>query len=117
MRLIWLICGFMALGLGLIGVITPVLPTVPFMILAAFCFSRSSERLHNWILSHPRLGPPVIAWRERGAISLFAKRISSVSMLGAWLLSLFLGLAPTILAIQAAAMIGAAAFIWSRPSA
>lgn len=79
-----------------------------------FTLVRASAQL---ILSHPRLGPPVIAWRERGAISLFAKRISSVSMLGAWLLSLFLGLAPTILAIQAAAMIGAAAFIWSRPSA
>lgn len=117
MRLFWLILGILALALGLIGVITPVLPTVPFMILATFCFSRSSERLHGWIIGHPKLGPPVIAWRERGAISRFAKRISTGSMLGAWLLSLGLGFAPWILAVQAAAIIAAASFIWSRPSA
>lgn len=116
MRLIWLICGLVALGLGLIGIVTPILPTVPFLILAAFCFSRSSERLHDWILRHPRLGPPVLAWRERGAISLFAKRISTASMFAAWLLSLALGLPAWVLIVQAAALIGAAGFIWSRPS-
>lgn len=117
MRVIWLACGFIALGLGIIGIVTPLLPTVPFAILAAFCFSKSSERLHNWIMAHPRLGPPVMAWRERGAISVFAKRISTASMAAAWLLSLALGLPAWLLALQGVTLIAVGWFIWSRPSA
>ena len=56
-RLLWLLGGFLALGLGLVGVITPVLPTVPFVLLAAWCFSKGSARWEAWLLAHPRWGP------------------------------------------------------------
>lgn len=49
-------CGWLALGLGAAGVFLPVLPTAPFVILAAACFLRSSERLHSWIVDHPVFG-------------------------------------------------------------
>lgn len=72
-RLLWLLGGFLALGLGLIGVITPVLPTVPFVLLAAWCFSKGSARWEAWLLAHPRWGPMVRDWRERHAVPRRAK--------------------------------------------
>ena len=54
--LLWL-AGAMALALGVIGIFLPVLPTTPFVLLAAYCFSRGSERWERWLLEHPQLGP------------------------------------------------------------
>lgn len=48
--------GWLFLGLGVIGLFVPVLPTAPFVLIAAACFMRSSERLHAWLVSHPQLG-------------------------------------------------------------
>ena len=68
-RHFYLIAGWASLGLGAIGAFLPLLPTVPFVILAAFCFARSSPRLENWLLTHPHFGHHIVAWREKGAIS------------------------------------------------
>lgn len=66
-------CGFVALILGIIGAFLPVLPTTPFAILAAYCFSKSSPRLHRWILSLPVLGPNVEEWEKHKVIRPWAK--------------------------------------------
>lgn len=55
-RHLLLACGWIALGLGAIGLFVPVLPTAPFVLLAAACFLRSSARLHAWLVSHPTFG-------------------------------------------------------------
>ena len=52
-------CGWAALGLGVVGLAVPILPTVPFLLLAAACFLRSSERWHRWLVSHPVFGPHI----------------------------------------------------------
>lgn len=114
-RLIWLIAGILSLGAGLIGVFLPLIPTVPFMLLAAFCFARSSERLHDWLVNHPRFGPQIVNWRAHGAISKSAKRLATFSILGAFAISLLLGLKPWILGVQAVTLACVALFIWSRP--
>lgn len=75
-RHIFLLLGLAFTGLGFLGAFLPVLPTVPFLIVAAACFARSSKRLELWLLSHRRFGPLLIDWRERGAIPLRAKWMS-----------------------------------------
>jgi uncharacterized membrane protein YbaN (DUF454 family) len=81
-RALWVGAGFLSLIVGLVGVALPVLPTVPFVLLAAYCFSRGSERFERWIVEHPRLGPPVRQWREHRAVPLRAKQFATVMMAG-----------------------------------
>ncbi len=64
MRVFWAVFGLMSLGLGMIGVFLPLLPTVPFILLAAFCFSKSSDRLHGWLTNHSKFGPIIEVWRR-----------------------------------------------------
>ncbi len=116
MRYLWATLGLICVGLGLIGILLPLLPTVPFMLLAAFFFSKSSERLHHWLISHPTLGPPIIEWQTSGAINPRVKRIATVSIAAVFLLSVVLGLRPLILGIQAGVLILVLIFIWSRPN-
>jgi hypothetical protein len=114
-RAVWLIAGFVSLGLGIVGIALPLLPTTPFVILAAFCFARSSPRLHSWLANHPRFGPAIRDWARSGAIHPKAKRLALGMMAGAFALSLATGLPTYALALQGLALIGAGAFVWTRP--
>lgn len=76
LRWLFLALGLGFSGLGFAGTVLPVLPTVPFLILAAACFARSSQRLEHWLLTHPYFGPLLRDWRERGAIPMRAKWMS-----------------------------------------
>ncbi len=116
MRFVWASLGLLSVACGVIGVFLPLVPTVPFMLLAAFFFARSSERLHSWLLGHPTFGPPTIDWQERGAIGLRAKRIATLSIIAVFGLSLVMGLRWQILAIQATVLVCVLTFIWTRPS-
>ena len=116
MRVVWAGLGLCSVALGLVGVVVPLLPTVPFMILAAFFFAKSSERLHGWLLGHPTFGPPIVDWQEHGAISMHGKRLATLSIAMVLGLSLILGLRWQILAIQACILACVLIFIWSRPS-
>jgi uncharacterized membrane protein YbaN (DUF454 family) len=63
-RVLLLVVGSVALALGVVGVFVPVLPTTPFLLVAAACFARASTRLYGWLLSQPTLGPIVAEWRR-----------------------------------------------------
>ncbi len=80
-RPLYLCAGFLALVLGAIGVVLPLLPTTPFVILAAFFFSKGSERLHQWLLNQKTFGPMIRAWEQHKVIPHKAKLISTVMML------------------------------------
>ncbi|WP_298308425.1 YbaN family protein [uncultured Erythrobacter sp.] len=82
MRRLYLAAGVLSVTLGAIGAILPIVPTVPFLLLAAFCFARSNEEWERKIIEHPRWGPQIMAWRERRAIARNAK-ISAIAALAA----------------------------------
>jgi uncharacterized membrane protein YbaN (DUF454 family) len=116
MRFVWALFGLLALGAGLIGIVLPLIPTVPFLLLAAFCFARSSERLHDWLVHHPKLGPPIRDWNRSGVIRRNAKIFATISVAAAFSLSVYIGLRPQLLAIQAVTLGCVMLFIWTRPS-
>ena len=70
--------GIFNVALGTAGIFLPLLPTTPFLLLAAYLFARSDPRLHGWLLSHPRLGPYISAFRNRNGLTRTQKlRIGS----------------------------------------
>jgi len=106
--------GFIALGLGFAGIFLPLLPTTPFILLAAFLFDRSSPRFHAWLFHHPRFGAILRDWRENRAISMRGKVMATVAMAVAIAIPLIAGFAPWIIAVQVAVMAGVLTFIWTR---
>jgi len=114
LRIGYVTLGFLSLAIGAVGAFLPLLPTVPFMLLAAFFFARSSPRMERRLLEHPVVGPHIVAWRSRGAISRRGKRAALV----AFAISAGIGLAaltfPWSLLPLLAALIGGS-WIWTRP--
>ena len=113
-RILYLIAGWTALALGAVGIALPVLPTVPFVILAAFCFARSSPRLEAWLVEHPRFGHHIVAWRTRGAISRKGKVAALIAFACSAIVALLFAPMPWKLIPLAAAAIGGT-WIWTRP--
>ncbi|MEJ2383124.1 MAG: YbaN family protein [Xanthomonadales bacterium] len=72
--------GFVFLAIGALGLLLPLLPTTPFILLAAGCFAQSSERMHRWILANRTFGPMVRDWNERRCIRCRVKWIAIASM-------------------------------------
>ena len=112
-RIFYLISGYIALGLGIAGIPLPILPTVPFILLAAFCFARSSPKLEQYLLDHKVFGPHIVSWRERGAISRKGKIAALVTFAASIGLAAVFAPMPWALA-PAAALIGGT-WIWTRP--
>ncbi|MDG1206896.1 MAG: YbaN family protein [Pseudomonadales bacterium] len=83
-RRLYLGLGFVALALGIIGIPMPVLPTTPFLLLSAWCFARSSERWHQWLLANDTFGPVIASWEQSRCISIRTKvmAISSMVLVG-----------------------------------
>jgi uncharacterized membrane protein YbaN (DUF454 family) len=76
----WTAAGIAALVLGLAGIALPVLPTIPFLIVAADCFSRGNRRWERWLLSRRKVGPLIRDWREHHAVPLPAKVVGTAMM-------------------------------------
>lgn len=114
-RRLWHVLGLVALALGIIGIALPVMPTVPFLLLAAAAFARSSPRLERRILNHPTYGPPVRAWREHGAISRLAKIWATAGMAGGVGFSLLMGMPLWVVTAQALICTAIGAYVITRP--
>ena len=110
--------GFLMLALGFVGAFLPVMPTTIFLILAAWCFGRSSPRLEAWMLNHPRFGPSLRNWRAHGAIPQKAKWLACTGIASGYAL-FWLSVRPgaPLAAGVALFMLAAAAFIVTRPDA
>lgn len=79
-RQLYLAAGLLSVGLGALGAALPIMPTVPFLLLAVYCFARSNPEWEKRILDHPYWGPQVRDWQERRAISRRAKTLAIVAM-------------------------------------
>lgn len=84
LRILYVVAGLLFVGLGGLGVVLPGLPTTPFMILAAWAFSRSSPRFHAWLWNHRVFGPYIQQWARHRVIPTHAK-VLSVSFMTAGL--------------------------------
>ncbi|MCH2038291.1 MAG: YbaN family protein [Rickettsiales bacterium] len=116
-RYLFMGLGFMFVALGAIGSFLPVLPTVPFMLLALGCFSQSSKRFHDWLYHHKVFGPQLQLWNKYKVIPYTAKIAALGSMSCSLAYLIFFSDAPTIAVVCAAAlMLWAASFIMTKPS-
>ncbi|GAA5096921.1 YbaN family protein [Bartonella acomydis] len=70
---------------AVVGIVLPIMPTVPFLLIASWCFARSSPRFHRWLHNHRIFGPPIKQWEEKRAISTFVKVLAVVSITGGFL--------------------------------
>lgn len=86
LRILYLSAGFLLVGLAGLGIILPLLPTTPLLLLAAACFANSSEKYHRWLTEHKLFGPIIKNWQENRCIPLKAKIIAVTSILifGTW---------------------------------
>lgn len=112
---LWLAAGFFWMAIAVVGIVVPFLPTVDFVLLAAYCFSRGSRRWESWLLGHPRFGPVVRDWRSHGAVPLRAKLYATAMMLlssgwAAWVLPLRTGWIPAAVCV----LVGI--YLWTRPT-
>jgi len=109
----WMAAGLVSVGLGVIGIALPIMPTVPFLLLAAFCFARSNPAWEQRLLDHPQYGPSLRQWRERRAISRSAKLAAVGAMsVGALVTALTLG-APWVY-LSLAILVVSGSWIWTR---
>ena len=114
MKFLWIALGWTCVGLGIVGTFLPLLPTTPFLLLAAFVFSRGSESLHNWLMSHPSLGPPIHNWQRHRAVSRRVKWAATSSILAVFLVSVLLSAPLWALGAQAFILTFVLIFLWTR---
>ena len=115
-RHLWTALGWASLGLGALGILLPLLPTTPFLLLAAYFFSRGSRRLHAWLLDHRVFGPPIENWRAHHAISTGAKCAALAAMALILAISALADVRAWVLAVQAFILAGVAVFLLTRPT-
>ncbi len=114
-RWLWLCLAYVALGLGIIGIFVPGLPTTPFVLLSAWAAANGSEKLHAWLLAHRLYGPMIRDWQASGAVSRSAKRWSIGTMAACSII--FFATAPRwwMAAIGTAIMAVVGTWLWLRP--
>lgn len=112
----WRSLGGVSLFLGAIGVVLPLLPTTPFVILAAFAFAKSAPALHAKLLANPTFGPMISTWQAKGAIAPRHKAMAVGMMAAAFSVAVILGAPLFALGLQLVFMGGAALFVITRPN-
>ena len=116
-RALLLVLGTVFLGIAALGIVVPVLPTTPFVLLAAACYLRASERLHDRLVRSRTFGPTIVAWEEAGAIPPRAKAIAIVMVILSFGLSITFVVEPPLMRVGLVTL-GTVLVVWlaRRPS-
>ena len=115
-KVLWTTVGLLSLGMAYVGVVTPGIPYSPFVVFAAYCFGKGSERLHKWIYNHKLFGPFLTNWGEKRVFPLKMKYFMLAMMSTSLLIMFFTGVKP-IGIISTAIFMGLVAFwAWRYPS-
>lgn len=110
------ILAYIFVGLAVAGVALPLLPTTPFVLLAAYCASKGSPAFAEWLETHPRFGPAIDQWRTRRAVPARAKFLACAMMGLSWSLLLLLGASTMVLAVSGLFLCGTAGYLVTRPT-
>lgn len=113
--IIWRIVALLAFATGLVGVVLPVLPTVPFMLLAAWAAQKGWPEFERWLLAHPTYGPHIRAWREHGSVPRRAKWLATAMMIVSATAVQF---SPAPIYVRVGVplfLLGVAIWLWRRP--
>ena len=114
-KILWLLAGLASVAIGAIGVVVPLLPTTPFLLVAAFAFARSSTRLNRWLREHRSFGPLIENWHRDGSIDRKVKRTAIIVILITPVITWLFGAPLWLIAGQLAVLSAAAIFILTRP--
>ena len=119
-RWAWWLLAYVSLGIGLVGVFVPGLPTTVFVLIAAWAAARGSARLRDWLLAHPRFGPAIRDWELHGAVARRGKQMATLAMSACavvllLVMPLFAAHRWWMTALPIACMACVAGWLWSRP--
>lgn len=114
-RWVFIGIGWTAVGLGVLGIALPLLPTTPFLLVAAWAFAKGSPRLERWLYDHPRFGPFLRDWRDRRAIPPRAKAAALTGLAVSWAIIFATATKPFVPVVAGLFMLGVAVYIATRP--
>lgn len=115
-KTVYRILAYVCLGLGILGIVLPLLPTTPFVLLAAWCASRSSPAFEAWLHHHRTFGPVIQNWQEKRAVPARAKWMAGVLLLSSWAMLFLSGMPAIGLVLAGLFFSGIVVFLFTRPS-
>jgi uncharacterized protein len=115
-KIIWNVLGFISLGLAYVGVVTPGMPYSIFVVFAAYCFSKGSERMHKWLYNHKLFGPFLTNWSEKRVFPIKMKYFMLAMMTSSLIIMWFTGVKPIGILSTAIFMLCVATWAWRFPS-
>jgi len=111
----YMMFAYVCIALGIIGALLPVMPTTPFLLLAAWAAPRGSPALHRWLYEHKTFGPVLEAWDENRAVSTTSKWLACIFMMGSWLLMLYQTETWIVPGISGVIFLSVGAYLVTRP--
>tara|TARA_R110002012_G_scaffold18377_3_gene67626 strand:+ start:70 stop:447 length:378 start_codon:yes stop_codon:yes gene_type:complete len=115
-KTVFRILAYIAIVVAAVGVILPLLPTTPFVLLAAFFASKGSPEFAQWLEGHPKFGPAIEQWRTNRVVPVQAKVLACSMMAISWAILIFSGMSGVVVAVTGMFFIGIACFLVSRPT-
>ncbi|HTN32565.1 MAG TPA: YbaN family protein [Marinobacter sp.] len=110
------ILAYISAALAVAGIVLPLLPTTPFVLLAAYFASKGSPAFARWLEEHPQFGPAINDWRERRAIPVKAKALACGMMVLSWTIMFLVGVSTFVLIVSGTCLSGIACYLLTRPS-